>query len=409
MFYYLLGFVAGLLVFLTIPALGVEEPPRIQYLGAVRLGDGVSRRSVGKKQPSPKSRPSTGDASKPEVGSERHAGSAREAKFEHEAANSAGSGPSSETLRREFNGVLDGRPSGRGVRRVLLTNGRTFSFEEPARAFVPFLGSGFIQYQKVGGLLEYVTPAGELLWKKDYATYPYSDPTGKLLLFVSGDANDAIIGDENGTAITRTSGDFMSHHCFAQRALGVGLVFSGTALRVFDEKGTLLLEWKPEGRFFLKSCALSAGGGRVALHYEAEGADWIVALGVQAGGRPKRLWRTRLETRYPHLLMMALGDNGLLVGAPDRTFYLDDDGDVIWFRRARKAGTYRPVYAEAGLSVYGLEDDAFFTDGHGRSLATFRLPFAGAPWRVQPGRQARTVAAQSGGMVLFFRMTPAGS
>ena len=391
MLFYLLGFVLGLFVFLQIPALGGEEPPRFLYLGRVvaDLGGSLHRKT---KLPASRGSDSKTSQSKAAAG----------------GVDEPASQATASSLQSEFNGILVGPPSGPGTRRVALTNGRTFSFAEPLRAYVPFLGSGFLKYQKVGGLLEYVAPSGELLWKKDYAAYPYSDPTGKLLLFVTGDANDAILGDENGTALAKSAGDFMSHHCFASRARRVGLSFSGTAFRVLDEKGAVLLDWAPtEGRFFLKSCALSSDGSRAALHYDSANADWIAIFEMRVGKTPRRLARFKLDARYPHLLPLALGNGGLLLGAPDRVLFFDEDGDLVWSKKTKQDGLYRPVYADRSLFVYGVDDDALVLDGRGRLLARIGLPLGVMAWRVAPARSDQLFAIQSGTDVLFFRFEPA--
>ena len=382
-FPYLLGVLLGLVVFLQIPAFGVEETPRLFFLGAVHMGPQAARLAVGSK----KLLPAT-------LGTES---------LQPDAAP-----PPGVPLSSEFNGILVGSPSGGGRRLVALANNHSFSFEEPLRAYVPFLGSGFIKYQKVGGLIEYVSLNGEVLWKKDYAAYPYSDPTGKLLLFVSGDANDTILADENGSVIARSSGDLLGHHCFSARALRVGLSFSGTAFRVLDEKGAVLLQWAPKERFFLKSCALSPDGNRAAVHYDAEGADWIAIFALGAGKEPERLARFKLDSRYPHLLSLALEQHGLLVGAPERVLFFDADGDLVWSKKTRMDGFYRPVYAGPGLFAFGVDEDLLFLDGRGRRLARTRLPFGGAAWRIQPGRSRNVFGVQSGSELLFFRLEPTG-
>lgn len=404
MLYYVAGLILGCFFFWQIPAFGLESPPHFLFAGQVDF----ARSPAAPARPAAKRKAESGRVPKASGGKQKTAG--KPAPVETKAsADLLVAGKSNETLLAQrkllalFNGIVSGRLSGPGQRTVHLTNGKSFNLIEPIRAHVPFTGFGFLRYVKVAGGIELVSPTGELLWKKSHPVYPYAHHGGKLLLFVSGDSNDVHVADENGTPLAKTSGDFLSSHCFAQQALRVGVSFSGTAFRVLGRDGKVLFEFIPRERFFLKTCALSADGQLAVLHYDSEQKDWLALFRIGEDGTGKLLGRSALPAVFPHLLALSVGSGGILVGTPQTVLFYDDDVDLVWSRNVRLGPMYRPVYSGERFFAFGLDDDLIFLDEAGRQLVRLSLPTEGQAWRILPTRDPGMVAIQVGARLLFFK------
>ena len=85
--------------------------------------------------------------------------------------------PENLALETLFNGV---QAAGKTARIVRLSNGFSRLLRGPEAVSVPFLGYGFFRYLKVGKDIYFHGRKGELLWKKEFHSYPTSAPSGAI-------------------------------------------------------------------------------------------------------------------------------------------------------------------------------------------------------------------------------------
>ncbi|MEQ9362994.1 MAG: hypothetical protein RIF32_02055 [Leptospirales bacterium] len=321
----------------------------------------------------------------------------------------------------------------------------TVTLEKGERVFAPFHGNGYFRYAKIGRELSFLARNGEELWRKPYKAYPVTDPSGDLVLLLTGDNNRIDIIDPSGNpfGVRSVSGNFMTDLDFAARRAAAALVFSTGALTVLNQEARTILSYNhesPDQPLFVKSCAIGPDAEVVAIHMLAGDQDRIIVLGIDGGDteNPEDYTVLRsidLNATYPHLLHFAVNRHGLLLAAPDRTqFYAlasgadrRIDGSKIGAgetpqapaegRGVDGAGTgageaaapvYRPVFADRDYFVFGQGDVAVLLDRKGLGLTRFVVGGSG-PFRVLPGPVENQFALHSPERIEIYEFAAAAS
>ena len=343
--------------------------------------------------------------------------------------------------------------------------------ERGALVWAPFLGGGYFVYSRIGREIRFFDRGGEELWKKEFFSYPVSDPQGRTILMLTGDASRVDFIDANGASVGlgRVHGAFLSDFAFAARTPRAVLAFLDRRLYVVDDRGRLrlsLVEEAEDRPYFFKSAAISPDGSLVAVHaldgtndvlrvYAARdpvaAEEFYAEEGEVSGGLralPDSLRRAvraelqaefALEQSFPHLLHMALGPRGLLLTAPEYARYFDlDDSDYHWTRntpparlprpvvgepeagsaedgeepppRRRASPVYRPVYADERFFAYGEANYLRVLNARGELTAEAALDLrSDAVWRLAPGRASDVFAVESDALVAMQRFEAASS
>ncbi len=298
---------------------------------------------------------------------------------------------------------------------LVLPDGRTIATDPEYLTFVPYLGSGYFQYKKVGDEIQFFSRDGELLWRKNYFSYPVSDHRGRLIFLLTGDGNriDIIDGNGNPAGVRSISGNFTSDLDFAARASAGIVSFAGGQAYVVGETGKILYRFEadpPARPLFLKSCALGPDGKTAAVHYLAGDVDKIVILEGQTqdtgDSAPEAGVRTEIELQnvYPHLLHFAVNEHGLLLNAPDYARFYNNKGREIWNRKHGDQSVYRPVFADRNYFVFGQKDELLVVSADGVIVHAQKVNgFSGGSWRILPGREENEFAVESGSSIQYFR------
>ncbi len=265
------------------------------------------------------------------------------------------------------------------------------------RVSVPYLGDGFFGYEKSSQEIVHYDKYYTELWRKNFPSYPFSNPFGNLILLINGDSTQVEVIDYNGieVGVKKITGSFLTSFHFATETPHTLLCFASGEIYILNEIGELLIQDSLEGKwdrqnqearenFFTKSCAISADGKSIAIHV-LEGREDKVYIYNTIQSKEKKLKRLRkiiLPKIYPHLVHMAINSMGLVVATPDKNYFWGIEKS--WWGKITNAskdwqeenqcdnecGVYRPVFASQDYFFYGNDNTWTVLDKRGVKLFT---------------------------------------
>jgi len=235
---------------------------------------------------------------------------------------------------------------------------------------IPILGKGFIEYEKVGKIVSYYSADREILWQKDFKSYPKPGFEGDLILLTSGDNNRVFLSDINGnlTGEKVIDGRFLSDYSFAPKNGGAVLLFSGGEIVRLDGKGRRKFsrELGGKGFSFYKSVAISPNGLYSAVHYLNGENDFISML----DDKGEVLFSIKLSSVYPHRIFMSPGTSGnALINLPDSLEVYNENGKPVFRqKKKRKTGIYQLAFHTGEFFIASNEDEIYFLDNNAKIL-----------------------------------------
>jgi hypothetical protein len=320
------------------------------------------------------------------------------------------SGKPSRAGRSPFNGIVIERER---AKYFIRPDGRSVTLDPDRLYSVPFLGTGFFEYEKIGSTITFRGRDGEILWTKNYNSYPVPDYTGRLILLLTGDNNrvDLINSNGNPAGDLFVAGNFLSDFDFSTRRGVALLTFAGGKIYILDDSAKKIAHYdfaNPEMEIFLKSCAISPDGNEIAIHYYENGRDYISVL-QRREMEPEvtPLMKIELPAVYPHLLHMGVTERGgLLVAAPDFTVFYDDSGESVWSHTVKESDIYRPVLSDDGIIAYLEGGRIRVSDSSGNRVAAFPVNGAGESIQIMPGGERGELVVISSENITVYRYQP---
>jgi hypothetical protein len=270
--------------------------------------------------------------------------------------------------------ILNGYKTEKGV---YFFNGGEFAIQENQLSELPVLGKGHFLYKKIGSTLLYYSAKGELLWEKNFKSYPRTSPKGKLVLLTAGDGNQVLIANQNGDliGIERVDGKFLTDISFSYNDDVVFILFSGGENYKIDKNGKLISEktysFKNETVFF-KSSAISPNSNSVAIHSFRNNKDLIEVIGEKNIVQ----YSVNLDSVYAHRIYMALNDKKeLLINLPNRVLFYNQNGKKLFDKKKpNQEGIYQIAFANNSFFAYNLNGILFFTNENGDIYKEKKIP-----------------------------------
>ena len=232
---------------------------------------------------------------------------------------------------------------------------------------IPLLGSGYYQYKKVGSEISYFSPSGEILWKKEYKSYPRAG--SRLILLLTGDNNQVQVADLSGNLLNTLDGRFLTDYAFDADG-GAALLFGGGDFYILDKKGKTVLSKHFRENGFYKSLAVSPDGNYFAVHYRENGRDFISVFTHE-----KEIHTLPLEKSWPHKLWFAISNSKtMVVNLPDKWMFVDDDGEVVKSEdrvNNLKPGNYYPAMNNGRYFMSAAPGEIRISGPYGDKIAGF--------------------------------------
>lgn len=234
---------------------------------------------------------------------------------------------------------------------------------------LPLFGPGYFTYNASGKTVSFHAASGELFWKRDLRGYPRPHPSGGLTLILSSDNTRVSVLDADGAVESEVQGVMLMDYAFAASSAQALLLFSDGRLIIAGGGKSIEHTIPRQGFFFAKSAALSSDGLHVAIHALDADKDQIILLRLSKD-RLTEKGRVPLSKVYPHTIQMAVEQNGLLLGLPDRTeFYLQ--GKRKFERPLSNRSLYRALLSTPSLFLFAEDEATFVLDGSGSLLLVY--------------------------------------
>lgn len=246
-------------------------------------------------------------------------------------------------------------------RMFLFSNKRQFQPEENELIEVPTLGIGFLSYKKIGDKITFYSKNGEVLWKKNYQSYPFSTPSGKIIFLISGDGNQVLIIDVNGNPVgaKQLDGRFLTDISNSTKS-GSFILFSGGEFFRLDATGKLIFKNEEDEstdfRFF-KSSSISENGEFIALHFIEGENDFIKVFNNKI-----EIFKIKLSNIYPHKVYLSISSTGeLLVNLRDQILVYSNIGELIKsIQKPREEEVYQIAFSNGEFFSASLSDKILF-------------------------------------------------
>ncbi|EQA46803.1 hypothetical protein LEP1GSC050_0922 [Leptospira broomii serovar Hurstbridge str. 5399] len=274
---------------------------------------------------------------------------------------------------------------------IRIPEGTETSIDDSNRIEYPITAKGFLSYKKIGSTVELFSEAGELLWTKEYKSYPRIHPDGNIILFLSGDNNQVLISDINGNSvgIKKLDGRFLTDLAFSPKSFSRGesaVLFSGGEIFLLDGKGNLLFSKTigDKDPVFAKSLAVSSDGNRIAVHFLKGNRDYIRVFDQEGG--EKEEWN--LGKVFPHKINLAVSPEGeVLAGVPDALTLYSKKGKILFEKKRTKMNSvYQTVFHSGSWFAGEAEGILYFLNEKGVSLREERISSSEKPFRLfSPG------------------------
>lgn len=273
-------------------------------------------------------------------------------------------------------------------------SGQVFTIAEQNLEY-PLLGKGVFGYNKVGNTITYYSQAGEVLWKKNSNSYPFSSFYGNLNLLVSGDGNQVLLIDINGNlvGIKQADGRFLTD--FAQNSKEIVLLFSGGETYWLNEAGNLIKKFQDQNEKhlkFYKSIAISEQGEFLAIHYFENMKDFILIF-KREGNFQKKI---ELPKIYTHKLYMSISPKGsVLINSPNVLMIFTKDGKTLHKTSRASNKIYQLAFAfsdffvaEHNGKVVFLDEDGFIIKEYEPTGQNFRIiPYSKEDFFIETEKQ----------------------
>lgn len=238
----------------------------------------------------------------------------------------------------------------------LYSKGSVFDLPDDRLYEIPLHGDGYITYEKIGHEVDYRSGSGEILWKREFSSYPVTSPDGSMILMIAGDSNIIEVIDRNGnkTLNEDIAGSLLTDYSFAGNCSGAALSYSDGTVYLIAKDSLLKHIMEGEEYVFVKSIAISDRCEHIAVHYEDKEGDHVVIFDIheEKSDDNKTILsldknrQTDLEKIYPHRINLFFSDRDLAILTPDLTIIrsihssdsliLKDSGSI--YRAAVSAG-----------------------------------------------------------------------
>lgn len=286
--------------------------------------------------------------------------------------------------------------------------GESIPTDDSLRIEYPLRAKGYLAYKKIGSSVEFFSEAGELLWTKDYKSYPRIHPDGNLVLFLSGDNNQVLVSDINGNSLgaKKLDGRFLTDISFAPKGISNGetvVLFSGGELFLLDGKGDKLFEAKlgEKEPVFAKSLSISANGQKIAVHFLKNNRDFIRVY--DRDGSESEEWN--LGRVIPYKVNLAVSnDGGVLAGFSDKLTLYSKSGKVIFEKNRNKAqSVYQTVFHSGTWFAGEWEGNLFFLDEEGYILKEEKIRTGEKPFRFYSSGRNGEAFLEGGSDIVLYR------
>lgn len=307
-----------------------------------------------------------------------------------------------------------------GGDKIIRYDGFTITPSRGELVQVPPHAPGYFRYSQAGKEVFYHSLEGEILWQREYHSYPSASPTGEFIFMITGDGNLIEILDENGNPapVPSIAGNILNSYEFSGKNNHACVAFSNIVRYVLNG-GERVLDYIPEtndGLVFLKSCNVSYDGLSFALHYQAGDDDHIAYVKVEYDESEDRYdldmqFDVTLDEVFPHLIYMAVGETKVIASLPKKIVLFDDNGDILDEEPVSWNSAYRPVYSGENFYVAGKENEFLVFDGQGRRILDVSLPSDAKEgvWRFFNGIKPGVFALESASAVHFYSYYEAGT
>lgn len=241
---------------------------------------------------------------------------------------------------------------------IYFINRSEFALPENSFTEYPLLGKGHILYKKVGSTILYYSNTGELLWEKEFKSYPRVNLDGSLIFLVAGDGNQVLILNQDGnlTGSERVDGRFLTDIQYSKNTSL--LAFSGGEVYLLDSKGKILHskteDSNSKDNVFLKSASISLGSKRIALHYFRNDKDLIILLNENF----EIINTIPLDRVYPHKIFMGLSDRGdLILNLPDKVIIYNDKAKLVFGQKKENEPVYQIAFANDSIFAFSSRNE----------------------------------------------------
>lgn len=238
--------------------------------------------------------------------------------------------------------------------------------------FVPPLGSGYFEYQKIGKEIAYYAHPDELYWRRESASYPVSDPEGRWILLISGDLTSVRLMDHNGNAASGPplAGMLLTDYAFCLFCRFRSLQDSGkedalAAAVLFSSGPLYIVRFEPDFRIFTLNIpdserafakSVATAGDRIAIHLQQDDQDFIRQYRLdEKKERLEEIESVKLPFVVAHRMPLALTDSGVLF-ATSRFAGQIENGSISWMGNGRGGTDF-----EAGIPGVEFQGDALTT------------------------------------------------
>ena len=259
---------------------------------------------------------------------------------------------------------------------IYFINRSEFSLPENSYTEYPLLGKGHILYKKVGSTILYYSNTGELLWEKNFKSYPKVNLDGSLIFLVAGDGNQVLILNQDGnlTGSERVDGRFLTDIQYSKK--NSLLAFSGGEVYLLDSKGKILHnkveETSSKDNVFLKSGAISLNSKRIALHYFRNDKDLIILLNENF----EIINTIPLDRVYPHKIFMGLSDQGsLILNLPDKVIIYNDKTKLIYNIKKENEPVYQIAFANDSIFAFSYHKELYILNKDLVKVKTRKIGF----------------------------------
>ncbi|PJZ70220.1 hypothetical protein CH373_12625 [Leptospira perolatii] len=292
---------------------------------------------------------------------------------------------------------------------IRIPEGSAISIDDSNRIEYPLISKGYLSYRKIGETVEFYSQAGEVLWTKQFSSYPRIHPEGNLILFLAGDNNQVLVSDLNGNLLgaQKLDGRYLTDIAYSLKSGenkgGAAVLFAGGELFLLDGSGNLLFSGKLglKEPVFAKSLGLSKNGERLAVHFLKGNRDFIRVY--DKNGSEISEWN--LGRVLPHKIYLSVSAEGeVMVGFPDKLCLYDDNGKIKFEKkRSKSGGVYQTVFHSGNYFVGEVDNVFYFLDGDGVLLDSETFPASEKPMRFFHAPEKSGAFLESSKEIILFR------
>lgn len=247
-------------------------------------------------------------------------------------------------------------------------SGKYYKSEEDKKIEYALLEPGFLEYKKIGDQILFYDGNKEILWKKNYSSYPRPGYRLNIIPLVSGDGNAVFLIDRNGNPISpgMVEGNFVTDICYSNDFIFI-LFGGGEYYLINSNKGLIIqnkIQTTPNQPYFAKSCAISPNGEFYAIHYQDGNQDKIAILSSEG---EKRVYHSEKITT--HKLHMAINHFGILgIIFSQKAIFLDKKAREITNIPGEFNEYFNPIVALGNKFLIGTKKKFYVVNDKGKIL-----------------------------------------